>query len=151
MFENWNRRYRRRHFLGIIKPRACPFSTFRKTQKICIVKFQINYLYITCPCFHLIMNEIPKPKTKKHIRRLSVLEAGFRLSDYCKHDACHIKKLCTQAFFSQSIERPAGVREFISWNRAEESLVSHYNCNMKRITSTSFTSFSSLACYSLII
>ena len=97
-------------------------------------------MYITCLCFHLIMNEILEPNTKKHIRRLSVLKAGFRPPDlFCMHDACYIKKLCTGLFFPQSIERPVGIREFISWNPAEESLVSHCNRDMKSITSTSFS------------
>ena len=69
-----------------------------------------------------------------------MLEAGFRPPElFCMHDACHIKKLCAGLFFRQSIERPARVREFISWNPAEESLVSHCNRGMKSITSTSFS------------
>lgn len=54
-----------------------------------------------------------------------MLEAGFRPPDlFFMQDACHIKKLCAGLFFPQSIERPARVREFISWNPAEELIPS---------------------------
>lgn len=77
-----------------------------------------------------------------------MLEAGFRPPDlFCMHDACHMKKLRTGLFFPQSIERPAGVREFIRWNPAEESVVSHCNRDMKSITSTHLFHFFLLTDY----
>lgn len=111
---------------------------FKKSQKIWKVKFQINYSVHHLPMFSLNNEWSLKTWHKKHIRRLSVLEAGFRPDLFCMHH-CRIKKLCTGLFFPQSIERPAGVREFIRWNPAEESRVPHCNRDKRSITSTSFS------------